>query len=274
MKKLMLFTAVSMLMLTSCYRVTPNAGEESVLIEQPFMFGDGGVDDTPVSTGSEWVAATTDHKEFNITPQTHTELFENLITQDHINVTFNAYIKIQIRKGQSPLLYKGFSDKWYENSIQETFRTSVRNKASGHNCFELSSDRKILDSLQMAILNEMTAYAKSLNIPIDIQQVLIGSVVPPQAVLDETVLTAAQNQSILTQDARKMAEDARAAAEKSKALADQAYQQQMNMTIDQYLHIRTIEIEKEKVELVKDKQNANISFIFGGGVTPVYPVTK
>jgi len=271
MKKLMLFTAVSMLMLTSCYRVTPNAGEESVLIMQPFMFGDGGVCDEVVNTGSEWVAATTEHKEFVITPVTYTEPFDNLITQDHINVDFNAYIKIQIRKGSSPLLYKGFSADWYKNSIQETFRTSVRNKASGHSCFELSSDRKILDSLSMSILNEMITYAKSQNIPVDIQQVLIGSVTPPQAILDETVLTAAQNQNKLTQDSRKTAEDARKEAEKSKAMADQAYQLQMGMTADQYLHMRTIEIEKEKVELIKNNKNVTIIFGSGANIPVSYP---
>ncbi len=48
--------------LSSCYRVTPNAGEESVLIMQPYLFGHGGVDESPVSTGATWCVATTEHK--------------------------------------------------------------------------------------------------------------------------------------------------------------------------------------------------------------------
>ena len=38
---LVLFTITS---LSSCYRVTPDAGTESVLVMKPFMFGDGGID--------------------------------------------------------------------------------------------------------------------------------------------------------------------------------------------------------------------------------------
>ena len=41
------------------------------------------------------------------------------------------------------------------------------------------------------------------------------------------------------------------------------------MTVSEYLNLRHLEIEKEKVELVKDKKDANLTFIFGSA-TPVY----
>ena len=50
-----------------------------------------------------------------------------------------------------------------------------------------------------------------------------------------------------------------------------AYQKEMNMTIAEYLHLRQLEIEKEKVELIKD--NKDVTIIFGGNSLPVtYPV--
>ena len=50
-----------------------------------------------------------------------------------------------------------------------------------------------------------------------------------------------------------------------------AYQNQMKMTIAEYLHLRQLEIEKEKVELIKDHKN--VSIIFGANNLPItYPV--
>lgn len=272
MKKSIIMSFIAIIMmttLTSCYRVMPNGGQESVLIMKP-VFTDGGVDDTPVSAGSEWCALTTDHVEFNITPQTITEEFDNMIPSDNTPVSFSAYLKVQIKKGETPNLYKNFGENWYANNIQATFRTLVREKACVHKMFDLASKREISAKLEVDILALMQEYAKKINLPVEIMQVSIGAITPPNEVLTETKNTAAQNQSILTQNARKNAEDARKDAEISKAIADKAYQNEMKMTIDQYLHLRQLEIEKEKVELIKD--NPKVSIIFGNGVGTTVPI--
>ncbi len=272
MKKLLpLLAIVFAVSFTSCYRVQPDATQESVLVMKPYIFGHGGVDSDPVTSGATWCAATTDHVEFTITPRIFTESFNNLITHDNINVDFNAYITLQVTKGETPVLLEKFGDDstWYKNNIQQTFRTLIRNGASDHTCFELASNRKILDSLSQVVKQEITEHVKNLGMPVTVIDVQIGAVTPPDDVLAETVHTAAQTQRILTQNATKLAEDARKAAEISKAEADKAYQNQMNMTIDQYLALRNIEIQKEKIQLIKDK--ANVSIIFGD-VTPTLNV--
>ena len=268
-KSILVITGLA-LILTSCYRVTPNGDEESVLIMKPYLFGHGGVDESPVSSGATWCAATTDHKEFKITPQTITEEFDNMIPSDNTPVSFSAYLKVQIRKGQTPDLYKNFGETWYANSIQATFRTLVREKACVYKMFDLASKREISAQLELDILKLMQEYAKKINLPVEIMQVSVGAITPPEQVLTETKNTAAQNQSILTQNARKNAEDARKDAEISKAIADKAYQNQMSMTIDQYLQLRQLEIEKEKIELIKD--NPKVSIIFGEGVQSTLPI--
>lgn len=269
--KINLILSIFVFGFTSCYRVQPNAGEESVLVMQPFIFGHGGVDDDPISTGSVWVAATTDHKEFIITPITVTEDFTNMIPADNTPVSFSAYLKVQIKKGETPNLYKNFGEKWYEHNLQASFRTMVRDKASAFKMFDLASKREISSQLEKDIFKDIVEYAKKINLPIEVMQVSIGAITPPEQVLTETKLTAAQNQSVLTQNARATAELSRKQAEINKAIADMAYQDQMKMTIDQYLHLRQLEIEKEKVELIKD--NKNVSIIFGGNNLPVtYPV--
>jgi len=271
MKPISLITmALMTLVLTSCYRVTPNAGEESVLIYKPYLFGHGGVDDVPISTGATWCVITTDHKEFPITPVTITEDFTNMIPSDNTPVSFSVYLKVQIQSGKTPMLYKLFGADWYTHSLQASFRTMVRDKASAFKMFDLASKREISAQLEKDIFKDISAYAKDLKIPVDIMQVSIGAITPPDQVLTETKNTAAQNQSILTQQARANAELARKQAEINKAIADNAYQKQMNMTVDQYLHLRQLEIEKEKVELLKDNKNATI--IFGQSLPITYPV--
>ena len=266
------FTAIILVTaFTSCYRVQPDPGEESVLVYKPYIFGHGGVDPTPVSTGAQWCVFTTDHKEFPITPITITEEFTNMIPSDNTPVSFSAYLKCQIRKGETPTLYQDFGAEWYTHNLQATFRTMVRDKASAFKMFDLAGKREISSLLEKDIYKDISEYAKKIKLPVDIMQVSIGAVTPPEQVLTETKNTAAQNQSILTQKARADAELSRKQAEINKAIADMAYQNQMKMTISEYLHLRQLEIEKEKVELIKD--NKNVSIIFGG-LQPTYPVVK
>ena len=58
MKKILYLLAVacvSIASLTSCHGVSPNAGEEAVLIYQPILpFSTEGVDMEPVKTGLTW----------------------------------------------------------------------------------------------------------------------------------------------------------------------------------------------------------------------------
>ncbi len=233
------------------------------------FFGHGGVDDDAISAGATWCAMTTDHKEFPITPITITEDFVNMIPSDNTPVSFSAYLKVQIQKGNTPELLKNFSADWYAHSLQASFRTMVRDKASAFKMFDLASKREISAQLERDIFKDISEYAKKINLPVDLLQVSIGAITPPEQVLTETKLTAAQNQSVLTQNARATAELSRKQAEVNKAIADNAYKDQMNMTVAEYLSLRHLEIEKEKVELIKD--NKNISIIFGNA-NPVLPI--
>ena len=263
---LLLFAITS---LSSCYRVQPDPGTESVLVYKPFLFGHGGVDETPISTGATWCVFTTEFKEFPITPITITEDFSNMIPSDNTPVSFSVYLKVQIQQGKTPELYKKFGAEWYAHSLQASFRTMVRDKASAFKMFDLASKREISAQLEKDIFKDISEYSKKLNLPVDLLQVSIGAVTPPEQVLTETKNTATQNQSVLTQSARANAELARKQAEINKAIADQAYKNQMGMTVAEYLSLRHLEIEKEKVELIKD--NKNISIIFGNA-SPVFPI--
>lgn len=205
----MIMLAFALASMTSCYRVQPDAGQESVLVYKPFLIGHGGVEEESVKTGATWCWATTDHYEFPVIPITITEDFQNMIPSDNTPVSFSVYLKVQIKKGTTPILYEDFGIEWYQNSLKATFRTMVRDKASAFKMFDLASKRDISSKLEKDIFKDIVAYANTLNLPVDILQVSIGAITPPEQVLTETKNTAAQNQSILTQGARASAETAK-----------------------------------------------------------------
>lgn len=263
-----IFWLLSILVFVACSGVRPDGEEEAVLIKKPWFAGHGGVVKEPVASGLTWVALTTSAIKFKITPVTHTEEFSNMMTKDNTPIDFAAYLKLQVRKGESPYLYEKFGQAWYENSIAPTFRALVRDKASSYKMFDLASNREVLKEVELYLFNEIKNYCDKLKLPVEVLQVTIGAVTPPQAVLNETRNTAAQNQSILTQTARANAETARKQAEINKAIADKAYQNEMKMSTAEYLQLRSLEIEKEKIEIVRDNKNATI--IMGQGIVPTF----
>ena len=68
MKRLALVVAMVVLNM-ACSSVTPDAGQEAVLIRKPMFIGHGGVDQVPVKTGRTFVAWTTDVDYVDMKPQ-------------------------------------------------------------------------------------------------------------------------------------------------------------------------------------------------------------
>lgn len=276
MKRLkMLFVLMSVVTLTSCSLPGVDAGEEMVLIQKPWFFGSGGVVDEPVVSGRALLAFSTEYEKYTRQPIKYSENFTDVITYDNNPVDFNAHIQIQLIKGKSPVLHEKFGRNWYENNIEDQFRSKIRGYCSKFQMFTLSTDRKIVDSLENVILLEMQDYIKTIDMPVKINQVIIGKVTPPKAVLLETVKTAAEKQAIKTQETRKHREIARESADIAKAKADMAYKNTFSgMTTNQYLYLRSLEIEMEKIEMVKGKNNVSINMVQGASALPTLPVGK
>ncbi|QOL25576.1 hypothetical protein LP316_14970 [Thalassotalea sp. LPB0316] len=268
-----IFIVIGILLLGWMFRVTAEGGEELVLTAKPILFGKEGVLSEPVSAGSEWVSWTTSSTRYVITPKRFDEPFNDLVSSDKIPVDFNAYLTIQIKKGLTPVLHENFGANWYKNNVQDVFRTEVRNFAKKLSGSDLISDADSLLDGQQQIHSNMQNYIDSVNLPLLVNRVVIGKAQPNKALQDEIDRTAAQSQRVKTEQERKKAEDARLNAEKAKADADRGYIVQSQMNIDQYLMLRSLEIEREKIELVKNNPNAKVLLMSGnGGVMPTYDV--
>lgn len=237
---------------------------------QPWIFGHGGVDSIPVQTGMAFAAISTDYVVFDMTPHKYSHDFDDMMTLDHIPIDFTAYITMSPVPGKTPRLLQNAGKGWYEQQVDPEFTSSVRDLASSHNMYDLCSNRQVLQAISDSVQHHIERYLRSKNLDARVHDVMIGAVTPPSEVLEETRRTAAQEQNKLTQAARESAETARKGAEIEKAKADEAYRVTMGMTMGEYLGLRALEIEKEKVELVREK--TNVSIILGDGLTPTVQV--
>src|SRR5574344_641506 len=271
-KSLLLLAAICCVCLTSCNPAKINAGEEGVFVKKPWFFGHGGVDYSPVGTGLAWKAWTTKCVTFSIIPIQYDEKFSDIMSSDNTPVDLTAHALIKIKKGQTPLLLDKFGENWYENDIQKDFCNEVRNEISKWAMMQLTCKREIYDNMSAKIEKVLKDKIKKDGIPIELMKVIIDKESPTSEVMEEYNHTAAQIQAKQTQQAAAQMQVARRDAEIKRAEADDAYRVKMGLNPDEYIKLRSLEIEKEKVEMVRDKGNVKITLLMGNGATPIYNV--
>lgn len=267
MKKLILKVMPSLIMvfvlmstISSCHGVRPDADEESVLIKKPWFFGHGGVDNEPVETGCAWCVWTTSSETFKITPQRYDEVFDDIFSNDNTPLDFNTYIMIQIKKGKTPILLKNYGKNWYKNNIQVPYRNYTREEVSKYSPFDLISNREVLNKIDSAVVAKMQNYlatlSKNAEFPIIIKSITTGAAKPNKDQLTEMNATAAAIQKTKTQQRNEEMETARANAEQARAIADKAYMNAMNLSAEQFIQLKYI-------EMIDKKQGANIDVMVG-----------
>ncbi len=267
-----LFLMILGYLINGCSCSTIDAGEEGVMIYQPWFFGHGGVDPQPIKAGLEYTALSTVVERYDIKPLQFTETFDDLITKDNNPVDFSSYLELQIETGKTPQLHELFGREWYERKIKEKYRTIIRDLGRENTMFELTTDPNLVAVLEKRTFEETSQYITEQKIPVILNRVTIGKVSPPDAVIEETIKTAAQNQRDKTENARAKAELSRKQAEINKAIADRAYRENFGMSTLEYLRLRELEIEKEKLEIVRGKDN--VSIILNSGAIPMFNSIK
>ena len=265
MKKNWFYSVLSVLfvtlMFTSCFRVTPDAGQEAVLVHKPYFFGKDGVDKNPVGTGSKWVWWSTDAIEVSMVPQKYDEKLEDVTSNDNTLLDFNTQIQLQVKSGDSPVLIQNYGENWYINVIQETYRNTVRSYISRYNPFDLMSNREVLDSINIMVKKDMESHIEKLSaareLPIEVINVIVGRAIPNGPQKEEMDRTAAATQAKRTEESRKEMLIAREAAERQRAIADKAYQKELGLSTDQFIELRAWEII--------EKKETNIDVLFNSG---------
>jgi hypothetical protein len=145
-------------------------------------------------------------------------------------------------------------------------RNAVRDSVKKRDMQEMAISQTAAD----AVGNEVSAAAINIvqrtGVPIIITAINVGRVNPPDAIKNQRIETAAQEQRAITEQQTKLAEDQRKAAEQSRASADNAYREAMQLSPDQFLQLERIKMQRD----VCAWQKGNCTFFIGGGPSPVF----
>lgn len=259
-----------LLILASCGvdRIQPDAGTEAVLVAKPIIFGHGGIDPTPVKTGSTYVAWTTQAVMVNMQPQLFKFSADDLMSSNGIPLHFDASLRLQVL--DSVKLIDQFGPQWYDNNVATEFTAFVRKAVRRHTMNELAIETTGADEADVEVTANISRYIKSIGLPVRMVRVTVGKATPPSEIKQQRIATAAQQQRQETEKATKIAEDNREAAERSRATADNAYRQTLNLTPAEFVRLQEIDMQKSVCGRKDDdkESNAKCTFIIGNA-TPV-----
>ena len=258
--KQVVLSLLTIMMMSGCAMVAPDAGQEAVLIRKPYIFGSGGVGATPVQTGRKFLAFSTSWVYVNVQPQQFTVRFEDLMSSDGVPLDFDSVIRLRVT--DSVKLVKDFGPEWYERNVGAEFSNRVRQAVRKHGLNETAIETEAIDAIDAEVSEAMRAYIAQASIPIELIDITVGRANPPDAIKAQRIATAEQQQRALTEREKKLAEDAREAAEISRARADNAYREAMRLSPEQFLTLETIKMQREVC------RNDNCTFIIGEA-TPV-----
>ncbi|MGH7229151.1 MAG: SPFH domain-containing protein [Nitrospiraceae bacterium] len=243
------FSVLCLLMTSAgCVLMPIDAGHEGVMVEKPFFFGHGGVDPVPATTGRIWVAPTTQVIDVDIRPIQFSEHFD-IISAENAPVSFDAFLIANVMEGRSPELINRFGPNWYNSNVKEAFRTFVREEVQKYQLFQLTTDPTTRAKVQDAVAQEVrTKLIDKQNIPVRVNRIVIGSILPPKGVLEQTAETIKQEQRRITMIEFQKAEQAREKAERQRGTADRAYRETLGLTAPEFVDLRRIEVQKEIVQ--------------------------
>jgi len=264
---IMLVLVMAITTFTSCSLAKVDGDEEGVFICQPYFWGDGGVQEKALIQGSEWKVFTTDFVTYKKIPVKYSEVFDDVFCDDNTPLDLSAHITLKIKDGKSPILHKNYGVDWYDNNVKENFREIVRNFISTYNMYTLVSNREVYDQVKIDITEKMQAYFNKLNaiaeFPVEIVNVVVDKAKPNDMVMEELNKTAAMTQQKITQQRQQEMEDERSITEEKRAKADGTYMKAMGLNADGFIKLRFAEIELQKVEMIKNKENVNIDVLLG-----------
>jgi hypothetical protein len=157
---------------------------------------------------------------------------------------------------------------WTRN-LDQPMSNAVRDAVKKRDMQEMAISQTAADAVGQEVNAAAVSIVQKLGIPIVFTAVNVGRVNPPDAIKNQRIETAAQEQRAITEQQRKLAEDQRKAAEQSRAAADNAYREAMQLSPDQFLQLERIKMQRDVCA-----HGGTCTFFIGGGASPVLDVGK
>lgn len=276
MKKInFILTLLTGIIMSSCSLATVDGGEEGVFIKKPLLFGSGGVDKKALTEGSSWKVFSTDYVIYSVINTKYSENLDDVATNETTPVDMNAHLFLKIKSGKSPVLHENYGTDWYNNNIKEIFRKYIKDFVSRYDMITLVSQREIYDKIEPVIKQQMTNYiselSKNKEFPIEVVNVVVDKAMPNEGVREELNNTAIYMQQRNTEAMKQEMQSARRKTEELRALADKEYQKTMGFSPQQFIALRALELENQKIEMIKNKSNVNVDVMLGQS-TPMWDI--
>jgi regulator of protease activity HflC (stomatin/prohibitin superfamily) len=235
------------------------------------MFGHGGVVPEPVTTGRSYGWLTSEAIDVDMLPQRADMEFDDMMTKSGVPVSFHVVATFQITDAVKLVSQFGAGREsgggwdFWDRNIDQPLRTAVRDSVKQRDMQEMAISQTAADAVGREVSDAAVKIVQAQGIPIRFITINVGRVNPPDAIKNQRIETAAQEQRAITEQQTKLAEDQRKAAEQSRANADNAYREEMQLSPDQFLQLERIKMQRE----VCGHQGSNCTFFIGGNVTPV-----
>jgi regulator of protease activity HflC (stomatin/prohibitin superfamily) len=262
----LILSMLALLATSACTVVSPDAGQQAVLIDKPWIFGHGGVRDEPVLPGLSYTWFSTRKIYVNMLPQQHDGNFGDLMSSDGVPLDFHAIIRLQVTDAVS--LVRDFGPDWYKNNVEQEFFNRVRSAVKKHGMNETAIQTTAIEEIDSEVTQQLASYLRESKLPIRLLKMTVGKANPPDAVRNQRIETAQQEQRVLTEHKRDLAEKSRKAAEQSRAEADNAYRNAMNLSPAQFVEMERIKM----LTAVCGHKDSHCTFIVGADVAPVVNV--
>ena len=261
--------------LTGCTVASPDAGHEAVWVEKPLIFGHGGVDPNPVMPGREFGAFTSQAVDVNMLPQRIDMEFDDMMTRSGVPVSFHVVATFTITDPVKLVSKFGadYDDKagwgFWNRTVDQPLRTAVRDSVKKRDMQEMAISQTAADDVGKEVSTAAIQIVQRTGVPILFSAINVGRVNPPDAIKNQRIETAAQEQRAITEQQTKLAEDQRKAAEQSRAAADNAYREAMQLSPDQFLQLERIKMQRDVCA-----HGTTCTFFIGGGASPVIDVGR
>jgi hypothetical protein len=272
-----IFAVVGLLavpLLTGCSVASPDAGHEAVWVEKPMIVGHGGINPIPVTTGRSYGWLTSNAIDVNMQPQRVDMEFDDMMTSSGVPVSFHVVAQFKVTDAVKLVSAFGAdrdSDgKWgfWDRNMDQPLRTAVRDSVKKRDMQEMAISQTAADAVGAEVSTAANQLVQSLGVPIVFTTINVGRVNPPDAIKNQRIETAAQEQRAITMQQTKLAEDQRKMAEQSRASADNAYREAMQLSPDQFLQLERIKMQRDVCE------HAACTFFIGGGPVPTVDAGK
>lgn len=238
--------------LAACGRASPDAGHAAVLTAKPLLFGHGGVEDEAVTTGSTFVALTTDVDYVDLNPRALVIEYDDIMSSDGIPLSFQATAILQVTDSVELVRHFGGKEKdingqpaWYVHNVLSVENNLIRDAFKGQPMHALAIEATGAKEVEATVRASLEAYIKEKRIPAVVVNFTLGRVNPPEGIKRQRVETAEQTQRQQTEIQKKLAEDNRKAAEVARAAADNAYRENMGLSPEQFVELQRIDMQKE-----------------------------